>query len=57
MDGVEWLSWTNETMIDNLYSSIAHSSGNDPSAAIGLFIDNIEVHPDGSRTIYFTGYY
>ena len=56
-DGVEWLSWTNETMIDNLYSSIAHSSGNDPSAAIGLFIDNIEVHPDGSRTIYFTGYY
>lgn len=57
MDGVEWLSWTNETMIDNLYSSIAHSSGNDPSAAIGLFIDNIEVHPDGSRTIYFTEYY
>lgn len=55
MDGVDWLSWTNETMIDNLYSSIADTPGH--SDYIGLFIDNIEVYPDGSRTIYFTEYY
>ncbi len=55
MDGVDWLSWTNESMINNLYEGIADTPGH--SDYIGLFIDNIEVHPDGSRTIYFTGYY
>lgn len=55
VDGVDWLSWTNESMINNLYEGIADTPGH--SDYIGLFIDNIEVHPDGSRTIYFTGYY
>ena len=62
MDGVEWLSWTNETMIDNLYSSEistleALNTPSDTQGAMGVFIDNIEVHPDGSRTIYFTEYF
>ncbi|MBO5237878.1 MAG: Ig-like domain-containing protein [Lachnospiraceae bacterium] len=61
VDGVEWTHWNNESMIENIYSSIKHDLDaqgvpSDAYMAIGMFIDKITVESDGSRRTYFTCY-
>lgn len=61
-DGYPELPWTNESMIDNIYSYIKmqlNTIGATPETcgATGMVITNIEVQGDGSRRIYYTCYY
>lgn len=61
-DGYPELPWTNESMIDNIYSYIKMQTETigttaDTGKAMGMVITNIEVQGDGSRRIYYTCYY
>lgn len=60
-DGYPDSRWTNESMINNIYSSIKQNQGDIDSSYTGcvggMVLDNIEVHSDGTRTSYYTLYY
>lgn len=60
-DGYPDSRWTNESMINNLYTSIKGNQGDIDSSYTGCFggmvLDNIEVYPDGTRRAYYTLYY
>ena len=56
-DGEADSSWTNERMINNLYSAIKSCMtdvDSTYSGSLGMFVDSITVNPDGSRTISYT---
>lgn len=60
IDGIEGMRWTNESMIDNMYSYIkGHLTDVDStySGSMGMFVNGITVNPDGSRTISITTYH
>lgn len=59
-DGEADSRWTNESMIENIYSYIkGHLTDVDStySGSMGMFVDSITVNPDGSRTISYTTYH
>lgn len=61
-DGFKELTWTNETMIENVYSSIKlylvnSNAPSDAYMAIGMFVESIIVNSDGTRTISYTCYH
>lgn len=59
-DGEADSSWTNESMINNIYSYIKGNLtdvDSTYSGSMGMFVNSITVNPDGSRTISYTEYH
>lgn len=61
MDGYAGSRWTNESTINDIYSSIKHdldaqNTSSETGKGMGMFVNSIVVNADGSRTITYTCY-
>lgn len=60
VDGIEGTRWTNESMIENIYSYIKGNLTDVDSTypgSMGMFVESITVNSDGSRSISYTVYH
>lgn len=61
MDGYAGSRWTNESKINDIYSSIKHdldaqNTSSETGKGMGMFVNSIVVNADGSRSITITCY-